>query len=126
MLGPHISVSIRPTVAAGLDAKAWASMVENVDLPTPPLPERTRILCRILDRRAVMRGTSGSGPLGVVAQIDWLGQPAQEEAWPAWVDSGPGQCSGSGATSFGIVLGGEERSICVGSSREGAMVGWYG
>lgn len=46
------------------------------------------------ERRAVMRGMSGSGPLGAVAQMIWLGQPAQAEPWPARVDSGPGQCSG--------------------------------
>jgi hypothetical protein len=36
---------------------------------------------------------SGSGPLGAEAHIAWLGQPAQESAWPAVRDSGPGQCS---------------------------------
>ena len=70
-------------------------MAENVDLPTPPLPLSTRILCLILARREVIRGISGSGPLGVVAQMDWLGQPAQASLWPASLDSGPGQCSGS-------------------------------
>jgi hypothetical protein len=40
-----------------------------------------------------MRGMSGSGPLGAEAHICWLGHPAQESAWPAERDSGPGQCS---------------------------------
>jgi hypothetical protein len=40
-----------------------------------------------------MMGMSGSGPLGAEAHIAWLGQPAQESAWPAVRDSGPGQCS---------------------------------
>lgn len=40
-----------------------------------------------------MRGMSGSGPFGAEAHIAWLGQPAQESAWPACCDSGPGQCS---------------------------------
>ena len=33
----------------------------------------------------------GSGPLGAVAQICWLGHPAQESAFPASSDSVPGQ-----------------------------------
>lgn len=68
-------------------------MVVKVDLPTPPLPERTRTLCRTPLSRAVMTGISGSGPLGVEAQICWLGHPAQASPLPAWSDSGPGQCS---------------------------------
>ena len=40
-----------------------------------------------------MRGRSGSGPFGVVAHIDWFGQPAQASPLPARLDSGPGQCS---------------------------------
>jgi hypothetical protein len=43
--------------------------VLNVDLPTPPLPDKTRILCLTEERRAVMRGMSGSGPLGAEAHI---------------------------------------------------------
>jgi hypothetical protein len=84
---------MRPTVEEGFDAKPWDNIVENVDFPTPPLPERTRILCLTEERRAVMMGMSGSGPLGAEAHIAWLGQPAQESAWPAVRDSGPGQCS---------------------------------
>ena len=57
-------------------------------------------------RRAVMAGMSGSGPLGADAHIAWLGHPAQESAVPAAADSGPGQCSGSGATSLGADLRG--------------------
>ena len=60
-------------------------------------------------------GMSGSGPLGVEAQMDWLGQPAQAEPWPASVDSGPGQCSGSGATRLGWFLRGAERASSTGS-----------
>lgn len=41
----------------------------------------------------MIRGISGSGPLGVVAHIAWLGQPAQASPLPARLDSGPGQCS---------------------------------
>jgi hypothetical protein len=65
-----MSVSIIPTVASGLDAKAWASRDENVDFPTPPLPDRTSILCLMEDSRAVMIGMSGSGPFGAEAHID--------------------------------------------------------
>lgn len=70
-----------------------------------------------------MRGMSGSGPFGADAQMAWLGQPAQESAWPACCDSGPGQCSGSGATSCGFCLMGLARTSDTGSgsSRDGAI-----
>lgn len=73
-------------------------------LPTPPLPLRTSTLCFTPARRCDIRGMSGSGPLGAEAHIFWLGQPAHESAVPAVSDSGPGQCSGSGATKDGFVL----------------------
>lgn len=72
-----MSVSISPTVESGFAANAWDNSEENVDLPTPPLPERTRILCLTSASRSVMMGMSGSGPLGADAQIDWFGQPLQ-------------------------------------------------
>ena len=72
--------------------------------------------------REVMSGMSGSGPLGVEAQMDWFGQPAQASPWPARVDSGPGQCSGSGAMREGWFFGGAERSIWMGSSTVVVMV----
>jgi hypothetical protein len=75
-----MSVSISPTVNDGFDAKPCDSIVLKVDLPTPPLPERTRILCFTEESRAVMMGMSGSGPLGAEAHIDWLGHPAHESA----------------------------------------------
>lgn len=62
---------------SGSEAKACASMVVKVDLPTPPLPLSMRILCLMLERRDVMMGISGSGPFGAEAQMDWLGQLAQ-------------------------------------------------
>ena len=64
-----------------------------------------------------MRGMSGSGPLGVEAQMVWLGQEAQAESLPARLEVGPGQCSGSGAMRGGGFLRGAERSIW----REGSM-----
>ncbi len=88
----------------------------KVDLPTPPLPLRMRILCLMEERRVVMRGMSGSGPLGVEAQMLWLGQPVQAESLPARLEEGPGQCSGSGAMRGGGVLRGAERSIWMGDS----------
>lgn len=65
-----MSVSIIPTVDSGLAAKACDRRDENVDFPTPPLPESTNILCLMPASRAVMIGMSGSGPLGAEAQID--------------------------------------------------------
>ena len=73
----------------------------------------------------MMTGMSGSGPLGVDAQMAWLGQLAQESVLPAERDSGPGQCSGSGAMSWGVVFKGLDITSATdsgGSSREGDMV----
>ena len=63
-----------------------------------------------------MKGMSGSGPFGVEAQMLWLGQPTQASPWPACLDSGPGQCSGSGAMREGWFFSGAEGSIFKGSS----------
>ncbi len=63
-----------------------------------------------------MREMSGSGPFGVDVQMLWLGQPAQASPWPARLDSGPGQCSGSGAMRGGGFFSGAERSTLKGSS----------
>lgn len=71
-------------------------------------------------------GMSGSGPLGVEAQMDWLGQPAHAESWPASLDSGPGQCSGSGATRFGWFLRGAERASWTGSRTVDVMLNAVG
>lgn len=94
MLGPQISISQTPTCVVGDCANAYASMEVNVDLPTPPFPERIKSLWATVDMRAWINGRSGSGPLGAVAHIFWLGQLAQASPWPAFSDSGPGQCSG--------------------------------
>lgn len=87
------------------------------------LPLRTRTLCLTPARRAVMAGRSGSGPFGVEAHIFWFGHPAHESAVPACSDSGPGQCSGSGATSSGFCFRGFARTSSTGSgaSSDGAM-----
>ena len=87
-------------------------------------PDSIKTLCLIPERRAVMVDMSGSGPFGADAHIAWFGHPAQESAFPAASDSGPGQCSGSGATSCGVAFRGLDRTSWTGSgaSREGAMV----
>lgn len=55
----------------------------NVLLPTPPFPLNTKILRFTVSMRARTRARSGSGPLGAVAHICWLGHPSQAEALPA-------------------------------------------
>lgn len=51
-------------------AKAHPNCAVNVDLPTPPFPDKTRILRFTVDMRCLMKGREGSGPLGVFeAQI---------------------------------------------------------
>ena len=73
-----MSMSMSPIWVLGSEReKDCARRVVKVDLPTPPLPERMRSLCLMLERRDIIAGRSGSGPFGVVAQICWLGQPAQ-------------------------------------------------
>jgi hypothetical protein len=63
-----------------------------------------------------MAGMSGSGPFGAGAQMAWFGHVWQASPCPACIDSRPGQCSGSGATSWFVPLS------YGGSSREGAIV----
>lgn len=77
-----MSISITPTWMSSSAARANARAAVNVDLPTPPFPLRTRILCLIPERRAWRSGRSGSGPLGRLAHIDWFGQPLQLSAMP--------------------------------------------
>ena len=48
-------------------ASAKASWVAKVLLPTPPLPESTRILCFTFRSRSSIARISGSGPLGAEA-----------------------------------------------------------
>ena len=91
MEGPHMSVSMIPTVLSGFSAKAWASMLVKVDsvhrnqwtilfffvsparlgdiLPTPPFPLNINTRCFTPARRWDINGMSGSGPLGAEAQI---------------------------------------------------------
>ena len=77
-------------------ARDRASRLVTVDLPTPPLPERTRSLCLTPESRSAITATSGSGPFGCAeAQICWFGQPWHASAFPAASLSVPGQCSGT-------------------------------
>lgn len=147
MLGPQRSVSMMPTVGGvsssssysstasfplaaflflGSDEKACANNALNVLFPTPPLPLKTMTLCFTPLNRSVISGISGSGPFGAVAHIFWFGQPTQASPFPACSDSGPGQCSGSGASSLGRALRFDERASegsCVTSaSSVGAMI----
>lgn len=91
MLGPHISISIMAVCFVRSFAQAHPSIEVKVLLPTPPFPLMMRIFRLTLLIRAAIRGKSGSGPFGVVAQTDWLGHPAHAEAFPASSDSVPGQ-----------------------------------
>lgn len=93
-------------------------------LPTPPLPLKTNTRCLTPASLCEMTSISGSGPLGAAAHICWFGHPAHESAAPAFSDSGPGQASGSGATSAGFAFIGFARTSCTdsGSSNDGAMV----
>lgn len=64
----------------------------TVLLPTPPFPERIRILCLTFDRFLLISSIDGSGTFVTPdEQICWFGQPAQEEAFPASSLCVPGQ-----------------------------------
>ena len=92
--GPVMSISINPICEVGF---RWPRSCErssvNVDFPTPPFPERTRILWRMVSRREWIAGRDGSGIFGAVEQMLWFGQPAQADILPACSLSGPGQFS---------------------------------
>lgn len=60
-------------------------------LPTPPLPERIKIRFFTEHRFSSIKARSGSGPLGAVEHICWLGHPAHAEAFPASSVFVPGQ-----------------------------------
>jgi len=57
-LGPQMSTSKIPT--SYFSARHKANCVATVLLPTPPLPERTRILCLIFFNFYFMRAMAGS------------------------------------------------------------------
>jgi hypothetical protein len=61
-----------------------------VDLPTPPLPDRTRIFLFTVAMRSRINGRDGSGALILPdAQTSWLGHPAHAADLPADSDSVP-------------------------------------
>ncbi|KAL3706503.1 hypothetical protein TMatcc_007515 [Talaromyces marneffei ATCC 18224] len=110
--GPLISVSQTYTVDSGFDAKAWASNVEKVDLPTPPLPDRTRILLGYLDRALLVQrhrwtdwGIRRRHHLGLLVLIRGRDSALH---------------GGSGATRLGVFVG-AAKSAAVVSVRAGAI-----
>ena len=77
-------------------ASANASWHDTVDLPTPPLPERTSSLrftpaSRAFTRAAVASVAAAAARESPDAHAFWLGQPSQLAALPACADSGPTQ-----------------------------------
>mmetsp|Transcript_15044 Transcript_15044/g.38482 ORF Transcript_15044/g.38482 Transcript_15044/m.38482 type:complete len:284 (+) Transcript_15044:430-1281(+) len=119
--GPQMSTSRRPTSGrersssrsaeevpgAGAvrgEEREKASWAARVDLPTPPLPDRTRILCLMFlpircSMRAMSGSTGGASPFARAVeeseQAAWLGQPAQAEDCPAASLSVPGHAGGA-------------------------------
>ena len=62
-LGPQRSMSSTPT-SFSPTARQRARLAVTVDLPTPPFPDRTRILCFTPASLSAITATSGSGKLG--------------------------------------------------------------
>ncbi|KAH3675112.1 hypothetical protein WICMUC_002768 [Wickerhamomyces mucosus] len=102
--GPQISKSIAPISNSSSAAKAHDNIEVKVDFPTPPFPDNTRILCLIVDNLSFIMGISGSGPFGKDSQISLLEQSVHASPLPAFSDSGPGQCSGSGSFKCGFSI----------------------
>ena len=76
-------------------ANAHPSCAVKVDFPTPPFPDRIRILRLTLDMRCLINGNDGSGNfVAPDAHIDWFSQPAQASDLPASSDSVPYMKSG--------------------------------
>ena len=90
-------------------ARAKASCVAKVLLPTPPFPDSTRILWRTLRSLSSISAISGSGPFGAEAQAAWLGHPAQLAALPACSLCVPGQ---SAHQDHAMRQVGKESSTC--------------
>ena len=62
-------------------------------LPTPPLPERTKILCLTALNFSAIVFMAGLTVRVPEEQAPWLGQPWQAYCFPACSDYTPGQCS---------------------------------
>ena len=74
--GPHKSASMTPTCTSSSLANAHDKFAVQVLFPTPPLPERTNILCFTSFRFSAIFFRSGSGGLGFPdLQNSWFGQP---------------------------------------------------
>lgn len=81
---------MRQTCSCSSAANAQPSWAVNVDFPTPPFPDRTRIFRFTDDMRSRTSGRAGSGPRAWPdAQISWFAHPAQASAFPASSDSVP-------------------------------------
>ena len=61
MSGPYTSESMIPTAAPACRS-ATARFTATVDLPTPPLPEETAIVCRTSGIRSAAGGGAGAWP----------------------------------------------------------------
>lgn len=95
-LGPQMSTSRIPT--SYFYARHKASWVATVLLPTPPLPDKTKILCLIFLSFYLIMAMAGSILSSPEEQAVWLGQPSQDLDLPASEDLTPGQFS---LASFG-------------------------
>merc|ERR1719215_778817 len=81
--GPQMSTSNKPA-SMFLAAKPKESWAETVLLPTPPLPESTKIFRFTLTSLSLTSATAGSGFFASpLAHAFWFGHPAQDEAFPA-------------------------------------------
>jgi hypothetical protein len=89
-LGPQISTSRIPT--SYFSAKHKANWVATVLLPTPPFPDKTKILCLIFLNFSLIIAMFGSIWTSPEEQADWFGQPWQAYDFPAEFDFTPGQC----------------------------------
>lgn len=86
---PH-SNGVWLTCRSSSAANAHPNWAVNVDFPTPPFPDRTRIFRLTPDIRSVTKGRAGSGPRACPdAHISWLAHPAHASDFPASSESVP-------------------------------------
>ena len=89
--GPQMSMSSRPTCLS-MPASPRAICAENVLLPTPPLPDKTKIVCLTSSKLFATTFKAGSSSLArPEAHNFWFGHPAQPAALPAESLDGPTQ-----------------------------------
>ena len=71
-------------------ANAQPSCAVKVDLPTPPLPDRIKILRFTFSMRCLIKGREGSGSfVAPEAHMSLLSQPAHASDLPASSESVP-------------------------------------